>query len=219
VSIAAFVALASAGCWDDESLSDINTSETRGLAGVQTANVVLEPSLETIMLRPSANPERNAYYGDLHVHTEYSFDAFAFGSLATPRDAYRYAKGEAIPHPAGYEIQLRRPLDFYAVTDHAMFLGVAREAADTGSELSRLPISEELHDFNAPDNRGLPSLILRGRIFGTIVPEIVQGILSGEIDRAMVDHITRTAWLDSIDAADEASLHHLRGLRVHVSYR
>ncbi|MBT7370175.1 MAG: DUF3604 domain-containing protein, partial [Gammaproteobacteria bacterium] len=63
--------------------------------------------------RPKANPERNAYFGDLHVHTKYSFDAYAFGTLATPYDAYRFAKGEAIKHPAGFDMQLRQPLDFY----------------------------------------------------------------------------------------------------------
>ena len=53
--------------------------------------------------RPDVNPDRNAYFGDLHVHTRYSFDAYAFGTLATPYDAYRFAKGEAIKHPAGFE--------------------------------------------------------------------------------------------------------------------
>ncbi|MCH2336531.1 MAG: DUF3604 domain-containing protein [Pseudomonadales bacterium] len=67
---------------------------------------------------------RNAYFGDLHIHTRYSFDAFLFGTKTTPDDAYAFARGEAIQHPAGFEIQLARPLDFYAVTDHAMFLGM-----------------------------------------------------------------------------------------------
>jgi hypothetical protein len=205
-TLASLGALWLSGCPDLESPSSVNTSETRGLAGVQKENQIFAPSLETISLRPAPNPERNAYFGDLHVHTEYSFDAFAFGSLATPRDAYAYAKGQPIPHPAGYEIQLRRPLDFYAVTDHAMFLGVAKEAADTTSELSRLPISESLRDFNAPGNRGVTSLLERGRIFGDFVPKLVEEIVSGQVDREMVDDITRTAWRDSIEAADEAYL-------------
>ena len=76
-----------------------------------------------VTVNPQANADRNAYFGDLHVHTTYSFDAFAFGTLATPYDAYRFARGAAIKHPAGFDVQLREPLDFYAVTDHAMFLG------------------------------------------------------------------------------------------------
>ncbi len=198
-TLAPLSALFVSGCPDLESTTSVNTSETRGLAGVQTENQVFEPSLETISLRAAPNPDRNAYFGDLHVHTEYSFDAFAFGSLATPRDAYRYAKGQAIPHPAGYEIQLRRPLDFYAVTDHAMFLGVAKEAADTTSELSRLPIAEFLHDFNAPGNRGVMSLLARARAFGDFVPEFATQVMSGEVDQKMVDDVTRTAWRDTIE--------------------
>ncbi len=68
------------------------------------------------------NPDKNVYFGDLHVHTANSFDAYTFGTISSPADAYRYAQGQAIPHPTGYQIQLSRPLDFYAVTDHAMFL-------------------------------------------------------------------------------------------------
>ena len=64
----------------------------------------------------SPNPLKNPYFGDLHVHTRYSFDAYVFGVTATPYDAYRYAKGEMIKHPLGYEMQLNKPLDFYAVT-------------------------------------------------------------------------------------------------------
>ena len=43
--------------------------------------------------------ERKAFFGDLHVHTTYSFDGYAFGTLATPYDAYRFARGEAIANP------------------------------------------------------------------------------------------------------------------------
>ena len=57
------------------------------------------------------NEERNAYYGDLHVHTMYSFDAYVFGTTASPDDAYRFAKGGTIKHALGFDMELRRPLD------------------------------------------------------------------------------------------------------------
>ena len=73
--------------------------------------------------RPLPNPDKNAYFGDLHVHTENSFDAYTFGTISTPADAYKYAQGYPIQHPSGYLIQLSKPLDFYAVTDHGILWG------------------------------------------------------------------------------------------------
>ena len=46
--------------------------------------------------------DRSPFYGDLHVHTEYSFDGYAMGTQATPYDAYRFAKGEAITQPGRF---------------------------------------------------------------------------------------------------------------------
>ena len=149
--------------------------------------------------------ERKAYFGDLHVHTTYSFDGYAFGTLATPYDAYRFAKGEPISNPAGFVMQLSRPLDFYAVTDHAMFLGVLKAAADTSTEFSKKPFSEPYHDLNAPENMGTGTfdVVKRLMTFGSFLPEAVMQIRSGELDREEVLDVVRTAWRDSIDAADQ----------------
>lgn len=68
------------------------------------------------------NPNRNLYWGDLHVHTTYSFDAYIGGNKATPSDAYRFAKGEEI-EILERKVTIGRPLDFAAVTDHAEFIG------------------------------------------------------------------------------------------------
>src|SRR5574339_532287 len=84
------------------------------------------------------NPDRNAYFGDLHVHTKLSFDAYIFNVRATPDDAYRYAKGESIHHAAGYDVRLTdAPLDFLAVTDHSEYLGIVPAMNDTNSALSK----------------------------------------------------------------------------------
>ncbi len=149
--------------------------------------------------------ERKAYFGDLHVHTTYSFDGYAFGTLATPYDAYRFAKGESISNPAGFVMQLSRPLDFYAVTDHAMFLGVLEAAADTSTEFSKKSFSKPYHDLNAPENMGTGTfdVVKRLMTFGSFLPEAVMQIRSGELDREEVLDVVRTAWRDSIDAADQ----------------
>ncbi len=151
---------------------------------------------------PAPNPDRSAFFGDLHVHTTYSFDAYAMGTLATPYDAYRFAKGQAIPHAAGFDLQLKEPLDFYAVTDHAMFLGVAREAADTTSDFSKNAVTEPLHDLNAPDKMGRMGLPGRLSNFAGFLPSMIGALEAGEIDRETLLDITRSAWADIIRAAD-----------------
>ena len=70
----------------------------------------------------STNPNKNLYWGDLHVHTTLSFDAYIGGNRATPSDAYRFAKGETIDI-LERQVKIDRPLDFAAITDHAEFLG------------------------------------------------------------------------------------------------
>ena len=75
------------------------------------------------------NPLRNAYFGDLHVHTALSIDAYRQEVRTLPRDAYAFARGEAVPfHDA--TVKIDRPLDFAAVTDHAEFLGELARCTD-----------------------------------------------------------------------------------------
>ena len=191
-----------AGC--GESLEDRQSDTSRGLAGEARGNSVLVPDMGILDRRPAPpNPERNAYFGDLHVHTGNSFDAYSFGTTATPADAYRYAQGAALKHPVGFEVRLQQPLDFYAVTDHAMFMGLVK-AADKDPRFSRYEIAKPLHGINDPDNMNELSLISRGRAFSDFVPALVAGVLDGSIDEELVHSITRATWAEAVTAADAA---------------
>src|SRR5215467_16047559 len=82
----------------------------------------LAPSLQSTIAAAQPNPDRNAYFGETHVHTSLSLDAFSMGNmLTTPADAYKYFKGEPIKHPLGYEVKIETPLDWAGVTDHSEY--------------------------------------------------------------------------------------------------
>jgi hypothetical protein len=63
------------------------------------------------------------FFGDTHLHTGYSMDAGVFGARLTPRDAYRFARGEEITSNTGQPVKLSRPLDFLVVADHSDGMG------------------------------------------------------------------------------------------------
>ena len=66
--------------------------------------------------------------------------------LTGPEDAYKYALGQPIKHPAGYEVKILKPLDFMGVTDHAEYVGAAYHSRMIPEEppMSKLPIAEKL---------------------------------------------------------------------------
>ena len=91
------------------------------------------------------NPDRNAYFGETHVHTSWSLDAFSIGnSVTTPADAYKYFKGEPIKHPLGYDVKIDTPLDWAGVTDHSEYAGVVQMANEPGSPVSKIPAAQPL---------------------------------------------------------------------------
>ncbi|MFO0576525.1 MAG: DUF3604 domain-containing protein [Polyangia bacterium] len=86
------------------------------------------------------NPLRNLYFGDLHVHTRLSFDAYAMDVRISPEQAYRFARGEEVRLPplgmdgeGQQRLRIDRPLDFAALTDHSEFLGEVEACSVPGS--------------------------------------------------------------------------------------
>ena len=183
----------------------ISCSETN----YQTHSSKLTPEVKLMIEKDIAsksapNPYKNAYFGDLHVHTENSFDAYTFGTIASPNDAYKYARGKAIKHPTGYLIQLSRPLDFYAVTDHGIFMGIIKEAADTTSKISSYELAKPLHNLNENVNSDILSIISRANKFRPFAQKLGNSIQDGTIDAKLLQEVSSNVWQKTIKAADQA---------------
>lgn len=90
--------------------------------------------------------EKQIYWGDTHLHTNRSFDAFTNRNFSVgPDEAYRFARGLPVEHP-GHKarVQLETPLDFLVVSDHAEFLGSIRQLYDVGLPTEGLGFIQKL---------------------------------------------------------------------------
>ena len=142
------------------------------------------------------NPDKNAYFGETHVHTSWSPDAWLFGNKITgPADAYKYAKGETIKHPLGYNIKIDTPLDFMGVTDHSEYVGVTKLANTPGSAASKLPELQGLiiSDPNSKEQQQRAFVAL------------VKLLGSPPVKALMTPEITAPIWKENVQIADAAN--------------
>ena len=90
--------------------------------------------LSALLVTQSWATEKQILWGDTHLHTNRSFDAFTNRNFSVgPDEAYRFARGLPVEHP-GHKarVQLETPLDFLVVSDHAEFLGNIRHLYNVG---------------------------------------------------------------------------------------
>ena len=160
-------------------------------APVEYVEVAPIASLSDTSRTADYNPNKNAYFGDLHIHTSWSFDAFIYNVRTTPDDAYRHGKGESIPHVSGTNVQRNHPLDFMAVTDHAEYLGVMMQLGDKTNPLSKL-------DFAQKINSSDPEVAKKS--FGTLG----RGIALNRPDPELIKtEILQNTWKKNIEIADK----------------
>ena len=149
--------------------------------------------------------ERQVFWGELHVHTGISMDAWMFGTRPRPADAYRFARGEPIgigaAGPAGrpvYEVQIGRPLDFAAVTDHAQGAGATSLCTRPGSAVYD---TESCRAYRAPLNFERPL----GEIVSDIRRRTEVDLASPEVcgaDGLRCQSALAEVWEETITAAE-----------------
>ena len=137
------------------------------------------------------------YFGDTHLHTGFSMDAGAFGARLTPRDAYRFARGEQVTSNTGQPVKLSRPLDFLVVADHSDGMGFFPLIFKGAPEVMADAQGRRWHDM-VHSGKGAEAAI-----------EIITSFGKGTISKAIMPlpgtPAYRGAWEETIKAAEDAN--------------
>ncbi len=139
--------------------------------------------------------DKTLLWGDTHLHSSYSFDAFLFQNRSIdPDTAYRYAKGYPVVHPYHKaRVQIETPLDFLVVSDHAELTAIPMRIFNNDKDL-----------LNTDFGRHAAELIKQGR-GSEVFSEIVVAANSGDdsvTDQLTSDAIRQTPWDDIVAAAE-----------------
>jgi hypothetical protein len=99
------------------------------------------PSQEKRVYSPFAGRDypNQVLFGDMHFHTDLSFDAGLIGTRLDVDDGYRFARGEEVISNTGQPVKLVRPLDYLVITDHAEFMGLAPMIRESDPLLMSMP--------------------------------------------------------------------------------
>ena len=133
------------------------------------------------------------FFGDTHFHTEVSFDAGLVGTTLDIHDAFRLARGEKVTSNTGQPVQLIRPLDFLAVTEHAEFNGLATGLRESNPLLLSDPWGKQTYDLFNSGPEGRMAAFQDIIKWGTVKLE----------NPFSDDELSRTIWNKSIKIADE----------------
>lgn len=157
-------------------------------------NFDLSSSTQPVLSKNSTEQgytDKQALFGELHVHSRNSPDAYMSGVRVPPEDAYRYAKGEAIDHFSGKKIQAAQPLDFLAVTDHAEYLGVLPALSDPNGPFVHTDVAKEILSGDA-------------KRYWTAARAVLHTLSNLEMHPELTDQsVSRSIWSTYVDIAEE----------------
>jgi len=140
------------------------------------------------------NPLKNVYFGEQHMHTRNSFDAFTAGVSATWDDAYNFAKGKEIKlSTSGESMKRRTPYDFVAITDHSEYYGVLKEFQNPKSDLAK-------SDFAKSVVAGIEDPSKAGSAVQTLIQTLVK---SEPMPEYVTPALRRSMWQRFIETADK----------------
>lgn len=180
--IVTFAALA----WTTDQ-SDIGSADKATLEKVHPAKPPYSPYA-------NRNFPTRPFFGDTHLHTAFSFDAGAFGAKLSPRDAYRFARGEQITSNTGQPVKLSRPLDFLVVSDHSDNMGFFPDLFAGKPELLADPTGRRWHDM-IHSGKGAEAAV-----------EIITAFSHGTFPKDLIylpgTRPYRNAWQETIAAAE-----------------
>ena len=181
-------------------LAGLMTAGLVSLAFAQDVGAPARETLEQTLPKPPYSPyvdrdfPTRPFFGDTHLHTAFSMDAGAFGARLSPRDAYRFARGEQIASNTGQPVKLSRPLDFLVVTDHSDNMGFFPDLFAGKPDLLADPTGHKWYDM-IKSGKGAEAAI-----------EIIVAFSHGTFPKDLMyfpgTRAYRSAWQDTIAAAE-----------------
>jgi len=140
---------------------------------------------------PTSGAGKTAWFGDLHIHSRWSFDAYSMKVRVGPEDAYRYARGQAIDHVSGEKIQLAGPpLDFMALTEHGAYMGVSASLDDPNHPMRQIQFIQDLTSDDPAVSDAKMTEFMTSLSTGEAIPELV------------TDEVVMPTWRRIVELAD-----------------
>jgi hypothetical protein len=132
------------------------------------------------------------YWGDTHLHTKNSPDAYLFGVRLSPETALRFARGEQVTATHGLPIKLVRPLDFLVVADHSEYLGLMPRLFNGDPEVLSTDYGRKLYDMAMDGDDGPFKAAME-----------VIGTISKNQELMKIPELEQTIWDKVCDVADQ----------------